>query len=263
MGHPIQFLPKIATAPYFQLLNWPQRNCTHLVEQLSWMGLGQLPAYGVGGLWLCSRHLTYLIFTQTQLKLVRLLPVPQSVYNRVTVQLCLIICQSRPLFNLATDNKSQKNANCKSEVEHGFCFCLNLTYHQIKWRDRGKTSIWTNCMSLCHNSARLHNGHQKGGNISSHESFNFRLINSLAGSMLTLSITVPRVIPIPVLLLPEQKIVLWSKEIYFMLHVLWKIAWQDTLPNLSLVLYIILMIYFAFFYYKKVIHSNMIYIFWW
>ena len=94
------------------------------------MGLGQLPAYGVWGLWLCTRHLTYLIFTQTQLKLVRLLPVPQSVYNRVTVQLCLIICQSRPLFNLARDNKSQKTRNFKLEVEHGFCFCLNV--HIIK-----------------------------------------------------------------------------------------------------------------------------------
>ena len=66
VGHLIQF----CFSPCFQLLNWPRG-----IGLIWWSNfLGWDWVRRVGGLWLCSRHLTYLIFTQTQLNSVRLFP---------------------------------------------------------------------------------------------------------------------------------------------------------------------------------------------
>ena len=59
---------------------------------------------------------------------------PQSVYNRVTVQLCLIVSQSQHNHYLARDKKVKKggtNTSIFFEDKHIFVVHLNVSSNQI------------------------------------------------------------------------------------------------------------------------------------
>ena len=133
------------------------------------MGLGQYG--GQRGLSLCSRHLADLIFHSDSVKVgwCRLLPDPRSVYNRVTVQLRLIICQ---LQLRQRQLKIPKKVNLLHLLEIGFRLkvtqnnvieiILNLNYSRVTRLYYGvKLSHFTQWPSK---------------DIFSHERFHFQLI---------------------------------------------------------------------------------------
>ena len=120
-----------------------------------------------GGLSLCSRHLADLIFHSDSVKVgwSRLLPDQRSVYNRVTVQLRLIICQLQLRPRQLKIPKKLKTTSFGDWIQHESyakqCHRNNPLFELIACHS---SILWRSEL----NSVLLHNGHQKVLAICSH-----------------------------------------------------------------------------------------------